>query len=114
MLKAGGGHFTYGLNPRGVNTSRFISCKNSCARARRCRSDARRHPGLQGNAGLGDQIHHIQAQPVDPTIGPEPQTFFSSARTAGFSQLRSACLVQRDANSTVRFPHASATHYAKF
>ena len=25
---------------------------------------------------FGDQIHHIQAQPVDPTIGPEFTDFF--------------------------------------
>ncbi len=81
------------INPRGVNTSRFISCKKLvCSWARRCKSDARRHPGLQGNAGLWrSDSPHPRRNPSTPRSAQNSQTFFSSARTAGFSQLRSAC-----------------------
>ncbi len=67
--------------------------------------------GLQGNAGSLEIRFTTSGATRRPRSAQNSPRLFSSARTAGFSQLDPPVLVQRDANSTVRFLHASATHY---
>ncbi len=77
---------------RGVKTSRLISRDiHECA-AHRCRSGDRRQYRHSGKPRVfRNQVNHIQTQAVHAAIAKNSHTFFSSARTTGFSRLRSAC-----------------------